>query len=232
MSKIVAIHQPNYIPYLGYFYKMLQADVFVLLDTVQYPRGRHFGARNRIKTPQGETFLTIPVSKPKTKDGKVKYTDIMFAEANWPDKHLKTLTLNYKKAPYFDKIINLLLPIMKSEKKLVSLNIALIRAIADYLNIDTQILLLSDLLNEFGRKNQLIVDICKATAASAYLSGTGGGREYNDPHYLEEFDISLKYSEFEHPQYGQLWGSFIPNLSIIDLLFNEGENSGEILSAP
>ncbi|NOX90296.1 MAG: WbqC family protein, partial [Calditrichaeota bacterium] len=92
MSKrrIMAMHQPNYIPWLGYFYKIAKADIFVYLDIVQFPRGKSFAARNRIKTPNGATYLTIPVSLPKGKEGKVLYTEVRFADEQWKKKHLKS----------------------------------------------------------------------------------------------------------------------------------------------
>lgn len=229
MKKRLAIHQPNYIPWLGFFYKMAECDLFIFLDTIQYPRGRSFAARNRIKTPNGSIFLTIPVHIPKGHEGKVLYTDIQLQDEGWKEKHLKTLLLNYKRAPYFEEIYQIYKSQINRYVNLVDLNIGLISAFADYLNITTKTLRLSEILKEFGQKTQLIIDICKKCNTNEYLSGTGGGRDYNNEEQLNQHGIQLIYSEFSHPQYPQLWDDFESHLSIIDLLFNCGKSSINIL---
>jgi hypothetical protein len=226
----MAMHQANYIPWIGYFHKMAHCDVFVYLDTVQYPRGKNFSARNKIKTPNGETFLTIPVSIPKGHEHKVLYTDVQFANQKWKAKHKKTILLNYKKAPYFEEIYALYCHEVDRSTMLLELNINLIEAIAMYLKIDTRRIKLSEILSDFGQKTDLIIDICKAADADTYLSGTGGGKEYNDEKKLLSNGIELRYADFHHPVYKQLWGDFIPNLSMLDLLFNFGAESSQLLS--
>ena len=226
--KTIAIHQPNYIPWLGFFHKMAGCDTFVLLDTVQFPRGRSFAARNRVKTHNGTTYLTIPVSVPGD-EGKATYREVRFAGTKWKRKHLKTVEMNYKKAPFFEEVYPLFAEPVEKHDDFVDLTVALIGNIAEYLGIDTQRVLLSDLMDDFGEKTQLIVDICQALDANAYLSGTGGGKEYNDKQLLNEHGIELRYDDFEHPAYPQLWGDFESHLSILDLLFNCGPESAEIL---
>lgn len=228
-SPIIAIHQPNYIPWLGYFYKMWESDIFVLLDSVQYPRGQSFANRNRVKTHNGTTWLTIPVSIPSGEKGKVPYNKVKIVNTKWKRKHLRTLQMNYKKADYYDEIYPILEEQIEKHIDFTELNIALIKRIATYLELKTRLVRLSNLLNEFGDKTELIIDICKELEADTYLSGTGGGKEYNDEELLNENDIELRYSEFEHPEYPQLWEGFESNLSIIDLLFNCGPESKEIL---
>lgn len=228
-DKIVAIHQPNYIPYLGYFYKMAKCDIFVFLDEVQYPRGHSFASRNRIKTPNCVIFITIPVRIPEGFKGKVKYNQVKFAHQKWKKKHLKTLEMNYKRARYFDEIFDIYKTQVIKVSNFVDLNINLIKAFANYLEIDTKTIRLSEILTDFGQKTQLIIDICKKLNCNQYLSGTGGGKDYNDVKMLNDNGIELIYSDFVHPQYPQLWGKFQPNLSIIDLLFNCGIESKKIL---
>jgi UDP-2-acetamido-3-amino-2,3-dideoxy-glucuronate N-acetyltransferase len=228
-SKIVAIHQPNYIPWLGFFHKMLSADIFVYLDTVQYPRGQSFAARNRIKTPNGILFLTIPISIEKGHHGKVRYVDVDFAGNLWKEKHLKSLEMNYKKAPYFEEIFSMYKKQMERFDKFVDLNINLIEAFAEYLQINVSRIRLSDILKNNHHKTELIVNICKKLNANTYLSGTGAGKEYIDEEILDQNKIQLLFDQFKHPQYPQLWGTFEPDLSIIDLLFNCGTDSKEIL---
>lgn len=225
------MHQANYVPWIGYFYKMAKCDVFVYLDVVQYPRGSSFSARNQIKTPNGPAFLTIPVSIPKGVEGKALYTDIKFSDQKWKEKHKKSLQLNYKKAPFYNEIFDLFEIAVNKNEKLLNLNITLINVIADYLEIKSQRIKLSDILKSFGQKTDLIIDICNAIASDKYLSGTGGGKEYNNEIKLNAHNIELIYSDFKHPTYSQLWKEFIPNLSILDLLFNQGKASKEILLA-
>ncbi|MFC1887721.1 WbqC family protein [Candidatus Cloacimonadota bacterium] len=224
-SLTIAIHQPDYIPWMGYFYKLAMVDKFVFLDAVQYPRGRRFANRNRIKTSNGVKYLTIPVSIPPGRDGKITYNEIQFADSNWKLKHLRTLKMNYSRSPYFNEIYSMVESVLNMDISFTEQNILLINSIADYLQIKTPVFRLSELLNNFGKKNYLIIDICKKLNADVYFSGTGGGREYNNEELLNQNNIQLKYSDFNHPVYPQLWGEFIPRLSILDLLFNCGPES-------
>lgn len=228
--KTVAIHQPNYIPWLGYFHKMAQSNIFVYLDAVQYPRGQSFSPRNRIKTPNGVIFVTIPVQIPGGKSGKVRYTEVRCADDKWKNKHLKTIEMSYKRSPFFKEIFELYRSELTKPVGFTDLNIGLIENFADYLGINTKRARLSDLLPSFRQKTELIVDICKVLEADTYLSGTGGGRDYNDEETLRKSGIELIYNEFNHPKYPQLWGEFEPGLSILDVLFNCGPQSREFLS--
>jgi hypothetical protein len=227
---IFSIHQPNYIPYLGYFYKIAKSDVFVILDTVQYPRGQNLSPRNKIKTPQGAYFLTIPVKVPKGKEGKALYTEVTFADDHWYSKHLKTVEQSYKKAPHYNEIFNIYREVIqKPYNNLSELNIEIIKDFCSYLQIDTKIVKLSELLSEFGQKTDLIIDIAKKLNADRYLSGTGGGKEYNDEIKMNESGIELLYSRFQPPEYKQLWREFIPNLSVLDVLFNCGKSTIQMI---
>ena len=180
MNKIISIHQPNYLPWLGYFYKIANCDVFVYLDTVQYPRGQSFAARNKIKTANGPTYLTIPVSGPGGKKGKALYTEISFADKKWQTKHLKTIELNYKKSAYFEEIFNLFKTHLELPLSFTDLNISLIEAFVNYLEIKTKRVRLSEILQNFGQKSEMIIDICKTLEGDTYFSGNGSGRKYND----------------------------------------------------
>jgi hypothetical protein len=229
---IAAIHQPNYIPWPGYFHKLAACDVFVYLDAVQYPRGQSFAARNRIKTPNGVVFLTIPVSVPKGHEGKASYLEVELADERWRDKHLKTVEQSYKRAPHFDEVFELYRDGLERGKTLVDLNVGLIEAIAGYLGIETRRVRLSETLESFGEKSDLIVDVCKTVGADVYLSGAGGGRDYNDERLLDEHGIELRYDDYTYPEHPQLWDGFEPNLSVLDLLFNCGAGGRELVTAP
>lgn len=218
----MAMHQPNYVPWLGYFHKLASCDVFVHLDVVQYPRGQSFGARNRIKTPNGVAWLTIPVSRPSGREGKVTYAEVGFADAGWQAKHLKTVEMSYRRAPFFDAVFALYEAGLGAGPSLLDVNLALIKSFAGYIGITSRQARLSDLLEEFGQRNELVIDICRALEADVYVSGTGGGKEYGDPDLLAQHGIELRFDEYSPPEYAQLWDSFEPSLSILDALFNCG----------
>lgn len=222
MAGTMAMHQPNYVPWLGYFHKLAGADWFVHLDAVQLPRGQSFAARNRIKTPSGVAWLTVPVSRPHGRDGRVLYSEAGFADARWKDKHLKTVEMSYRRAPFFDEVLALYEAGLGAGTSLVEVNLALVESFADYIGLTSTRVRLSQLLTDYGQKNELIADICRELGVTTYLSGTGGGREYADAELLEGRGIELRFDEFEPPEYPQLWGAFAPGLSILDALFNCG----------
>lgn len=228
-ERVFAVHQPNYIPWLGYFHKLANSDVFVILDQVQYPRGRSFSSRNRIKTSNGVAYLTIPVSVPSGNEGRADYTEVTFADQKWKTKHLKSVELAYKRAPFFDEVFDFYQPALEQDDSLVELNLALIRAVMDYLSIETELVMLSSLAIDNKAKTDLIVDIGMAVDGTLYLSGTGGGREYNDEELLGRNGIDLAYSTYETAEYTQLWGDFEPDLSVLDALFNCGPSTSEFL---
>jgi WbqC-like protein len=229
MSLTAAVHQPNYVPWLGYFHKLAAADVFVYLDAVQFPRGQSFAARNRIKTPNGVAWLTVPVSVPKGHEGKATYREVELAEPRWRDKHLKTVEMSYAKAPHFDDVFELYRTGLEAGESLLEVNLALLEGFADYLGIETRRIVLSELLPEFGQKTELIVDACKALGADEYLSGSGGGTEYTDEERLGEEGIALRFDSFEPSEYAQLWGEFEPGLSALDALMNCGPGARELI---
>lgn len=227
---IFSIHQPNYIPWIGYFYKIYKSDVFIYLDNVQYPRGQSFGARNRVNTSNGPLFLTIPVTIEKGNEGKVTYMDVQYSDPKWRVKHLRTIEANYKKAPFFKEVYPLLQSVIEQDLSFVENNIQIIEAVCAYLGINTERKRLSALLDEYGQKTNLIADIARVIGADAYLSGDGGGTEYTDEAFLEEQGIRLDFTGFIHPVYEQLWTrEFHPYMSVIDLLFNKGRDSMNVV---
>ncbi len=221
----VSIRQPGYLPYLGFFKKIQSSDIFVYLNDVQYERG-DWDNRNKIKTSKGITMLTVPVyNKFGQKLNQVNITNIK----NWNEKHMKTIQNNYNKAPFFenywDKIESIL---SKKWEKLIELNISLLEYFYSELNLTTKTIFSSD-LNIKSTKSQRLLDICKFLNATTYISGEIG-KTYLDEEIFTNSGIQVIYEKFQHPTYNQIHGDFIPNLSIIDLLFNEGENSKKILS--
>ncbi|MFB0564869.1 MAG: WbqC family protein [Candidatus Aminicenantaceae bacterium] len=225
--KIVAIHQPNYLPWAGYFYKILKCDTFVFLDNVQYEKSS-FINRNRIKTSQGAAWLTVDVIT-KNRFGQFINEVEINNRVSWAKKHWRSISQNYSKAPNFDAYRDFFEnTYQRNWEKLVDLNKYLIVAICEIIGIkDTTILDASE-LDVQGKGTELLINTSKAVNADVYLSGFGGAK-YMEEDAFNNAGIKLKYYDFKHPVYTQLFGEFIPNLSIIDLLFNEGEKSIQIL---
>jgi hypothetical protein len=220
---VVAIHQPNYIPWLGYFFKIAHADKFVFLDTVKFPTPG-FVNRNSIKTRSGAEWLTIPVIRTGRSSQSIAEVETDRVQP-WRRRHLMALRSNYGKAPHFKETFALLELHYKertgSANSLAGFNIGLIRAIASYLMLSAQFVLASDLKNVSGQKTDLIRDICLVVGGTSYLAGTGA-KSYQEDAKLEEVGITPLYSTFSSPTYLQRFGEFIPNLSIVDVLMNCG----------
>lgn len=214
---IVSIHQPDYIPYIGYFYKIAQSDVFVFLDNVQFSNDNmhHW---NRIKTPQGELRLKIPV---EYKFGDDINTVRPKNELKWREKHLKTIEMNYTKAKYFNDIFPKFKEIIMAKyNNLAELNIRVNQFICNEFGFKTKFILSSELDIDTAREKR-VIDICLALGGKTYISGNGA-RAYQVPEHFNDSGIILKYTDYKTFEYPQLWGDFIPNLSIIDYIFNCG----------
>lgn len=219
----ISIHQPMYLPYQGYFNKMKNVDIFVIGDDVHYSKNYYYN-RNRIKTPDGVLMLTIPLIN---KHGKRLNEVLIDNNSNWQKKHLNPLKNYYKKAIYFKNYIDFFEDIYSTRyETLQDLNMKTLFYLMEQLNINIPIHFTSELLKDYVStgKTQRIIDICKKLDADVYLSGIGG-KNYLDENLFKENDISLVYQNFVPREYKQLWGQFVPNLSIIDILFNEGENA-------
>lgn len=218
---VLTVHQPAYLPWLGFFHKMAIADVFVLFDDVQFER-RSFINRNKIKTPNGAIWLTIPLEIKGNYYSKINEMSISRNEESWAKKHLKNIYANYKKSDYFHEHIDF----FEEFYKLDSYNLSeILKYQFDYflkvLNINTKIFLLSE-LDITGRKQDLILNICKYFHVEKFVFGKLG-KNYADEDYFKENGVDIYFQDYVHPTYKQLWGDFIPYLSVIDLLFNEGK---------
>lgn len=222
----IAIHQPNYLPWSVFFHKMAICDVFVLLDNVQYPR-RDYCNRTQIKSPLGVYWLTHPVERGHFHQ-QIKEIRLSQPEESLK-RHLETLHHFYNKAPCYQYLLSSLKPIYKKHWNfLLPLNITLIKAIADLLGITTPLLLASSLGDPPHGKSKRIVYICKKLGADTYLSGLGA-KKYNDPEDFVAANINLDYHNFIPPIYAQGIDTFIPNLSIIDLIAYHGPESRAFL---
>ena len=227
---IVSAHQPQYIPWLGFFDKIARSDAFVFLDRVQY-KEREFQNRNKICAKNRCLWLSVPViSKGKNRQliGEVAIDNTF----PWRRQHLNSLKAWYANAPHFKDYIGFFEDIYSRDwERLVDLNVCIIKYILSALSISTPVSFESG-LGISAQSTDRIIAICKKLNADTYLSGAGG-KEYLEENKFIESKIKLVYQSFSHPVYRQQSRSdgeeFIAQLSILDLLFNEGSNSKKIL---
>ncbi len=226
---IVAIHQPNFLPWPGYFYKLARADVFVFLDNAQYIK-ESFINRNRIKTPSGAQWLTVPVcssGKPVQTIQEVQ----MVPAARWRRKHLHLLEAYYRRAPHFKEIYGMLesqYAAVDSHTLLADFNISMTRAVSSYLDLNPILIRARD-LDAGGTSTERLVNICRELGADCYLAG-GGAVKYQDDQQFASAGIGVEYSDFRPEPYSQPGGAFLGGLSIVDALMNCGKSAKALLS--
>jgi hypothetical protein len=205
---------------------MYNSDIFVFLDDSQYGKNQVIN-RNKIKTAKGWTYLSVPVLI-KGHFGQLISEVKIDNHINWRKKHWKSILYNYKKAHHFDDHSSFFEDLYQREwKKLSELNEYIIRNIAEFLDIKTKFIRSSE-LNIEGDATQWLVNIVKAVGGDSYFSGLQS-KDYMEDHLFAENGIKLIYQDFHHPTYKQLFGEFIPKMSVIDLLYNEGLKSTEII---
>jgi hypothetical protein len=212
-----AIHQPDYVPYPGYFYKILHSDVFIFLDDAQFSTsGGH--DRNLIKTPRGAYRLKIPVQQTLgDKLNAVRTKD----ELGWKKRHLDAVAENYRRAAFYDRAFPVYEEVLLGRyPSIAELNEALIRRFCAESGLDITFLKSSE-MSIRAMREQRIYDICRAVGADTYLSGTGA-RAYQSEADFEASGIKLVYSPYAPREYPQLWGGFIGNLSVLDYVMNRG----------
>lgn len=214
---MIGIHQSQFLPWLPFFYKMFSSDIFIILDDVQFQKN---GVQNRnlIKTPQGQLWLTVPVRRSLE-------TPLNAAEINDQDillKLLKTIEVNYRKSPFFLQVFPRIEAVFKKPYAyLHQLNMDLLEVVLSLLGKKVNICLSSSMFTS-QKKGELVIEIIKKSGEKVYLSGRGG-LEYMDPVRFRDEGIEVILCEFEYKEYPQIWNKqqgFIPNLSIVDLLFN------------
>ncbi len=220
----VAIHQPEHLPWLGFFYKMSLSDVLILLDDTQFQK-EGFQNRNRIKTKEGWQWSTIPVLKDSFQPiNTIKINN----KVNWRRKNVEAIKANYAKAPFFKMYFPMVESIYQQEwNSLCELNCAIITALAKELGITTKVVLSSHLAAE-GSRNEKLLNLCKKVNATTYICGQGAA-EYFDEKLFSTSNIKVEYSQFQHPHYNQLHGQFVPAMSALDLLMNHGPEGKKIL---
>lgn len=225
---VLSVHQPQYLPWLGYFDKIAKSDHFVFLDCVQY-KPREFQNRNRIRTKEGWIWLSVPVVAGPAGERQNILDVRVDNQSPWQRKHEGSLVTWYGGAPFFKDYFPFFKETLAVDwQKLSELNVRIIRGMLDVLSIKTPISFESD-LSINTTSTQRIIDICKELKADTYLSGTGG-KDYLEEALFQENGIRLVYQEFKHPVYPQRYEPFVPYMSIVDLLFNCGGESAAFFS--
>lgn len=221
----ISVHQPNYLPWIGYFDKLDQLHSFVILDKVDRPHRGVFN-RNYILTPKGKLLLTVPIQKDELQIYKIKIDN----SSKWKAKHWGAIEANYKKTPYWTLYSDRFKEIYNREWGILcELNIHMIKLFCEILKIDVKFYRESEFNEDFGTSSERIANIVQKLNGDIYISG-GGARAYNNPDDFNSRGIKLLYQNFHHPHYEQKWGKeFTPNLSIIDLIFNHGPDSIDII---
>lgn len=227
--KSIAIMQPTFFPWIGYFALADRVDEFVILDNVQFDK-RSWQQRNRIKTPQGPQFLTVPVKSKGKSNQLIKDVEILQeGDRNPLKKFLSSIEQNYRKSDYFSNYIDDIVTLLGvSHKNLLSLNMAILKWSWDVLDIKTPMTKASALAVT-GFKDELLVNICKNRGAEVYLSPPGSKIYLDHSETFNRAGIEIVYHKYQHPEYTQLHGVFEPYMGILDLILNEGEKSLEIL---
>jgi hypothetical protein len=229
VNKRLALVQSNYIPWKGYFDLINLVDEFVLFDDVQYTR-RDWRNRNRIKTPNGTIWLTIPV------EVKGKYfqmiNETVISDPDWNRLHWKTITHSYSKAPFFREYRERFEDLYRgaTDKYLSRVNHRFILAICEILGIASKITWSMDYTLAAG-KTERIVDLCEQTGATEYISGPAA-KAYMQEDLFRAKGIAVSYIDYSgYPEYHQLYPPFEHQVSIIDLIFNEGPNASKFMKS-
>lgn len=223
---IVGIHQPAYLPWLGYFDRIRSVDLFIYLDTVQFQKGS-FQNRNKVMTQAGPKWLTVPVETA----GKLYDTPLkdlcIDASQRWQAKHWSTLKMSYATAPAFRQAAAQIESFYTSEwVRLSDLCWDMLMVFNRLLGIDTKIVRASDLGDVGGQKSDLVLNLCRTVGASTYLSGSQG-KNYLDEASFDRVSIAVRYQNFVPKPYRQQANIFVPALGVVDFLFNESEPAQE-----
>jgi len=224
----IAIMQPTFMPWIGYFALIDRVDDFIFLDNVQFDK-RSWQQRNQIKTPAGPLWLTVPVQTKGQSDQKIKDVAIQYEGSDPLGRIIKSIEHNYKKAPFYAEHSPVLFSILKqNSEKLNDLNKKIIEFLCVTFGIQKQFCDASS-LNPSGAKADLLADICEKRGASEYISPPGSIDYLEKTDIFIQKNITVRYHQYNHPEYRQLYGDFIPYMSALDLLFNEGPNSLSII---
>ncbi|WP_455757091.1 WbqC family protein [Sulfurimonas sp.] len=218
---IISAHQPAYNPWLGFIHKILISDVFVVMDDVQFEKNS-FINRNKILQNSNELMISIPVKTDNYKSKKLK--DIETANGMWKTKHIKSIKQSYNKSPNFEKVFKDIEYIYNiNSNYLTDYTNAYLDFIVKYLDIDTKIILASD-LDIKNKKLDYVIELTKKLDGDIFVFGALG-KDYADVDYLKQNAITPYFQEYNHPKYAQQSQNFHSYMGILDILFNENKNS-------
>lgn len=225
---IVSINQPAYLPWLGYFHRIAISNFHIILDHVQFEKNS-FTNRNKVRTKEGWCWLTVPL-KTKGRFGNLYINQLEIAnDSRFQEKHWATIRFNYAKAPHFAQHAPFFERVYGQRwDNLIVLMRELTNYLLDAFGIKTPLLFSSEMKVE-GKKDELILNLCRAVEAKIYISGPLG-RNYLREDLFQEAGIKVVYHNYNHPTYPQVYPGFEPYMSAIDLLFNCGPNSLEVLT--
>ena len=225
----VTIHQPEFMPWLGFFHKAGMADVLVLLDDAQF-RKNYFHNRNRVRTREGWNWVTVPVEKAPL---GTPMNEVRIADANnprWREKMENAVRMSYGRAPHFEEVFDGLTTVLRQPaERLTEVNVPLLRWMLRSFGLSPEVQL-SSAMDIESTSSRRILDICLKTGATTYVSGVSGP-DYLDLPSFEQAGIAVEFQEFHHPIYGQLFPGFEAQMSAIDALFLMGAESNRLLRA-
>lgn len=225
---ILTAHQPPFLPWLGFFAKVAQADLFCYFDAVQYER-RGWTNRNYIKTQAGPLMLSVPVESKAHFDKRI--CDVEIVSGNWTRKHMRSIELAYRKAPFFEQHfagVGAILDMYSEGGLLAELNMDLCRYFFRALGMQVRTVKASD-YDFQGEKSALVLDMCRKLGAGRYIFGALGA-DYADHAAFAGAGVEVEFQAYEHPVYAQLHGQFEPKMAVLDLLMNCGPYSAGYLA--
>ncbi|HYG89055.1 MAG TPA: WbqC family protein [Azospirillum sp.] len=221
----VAVHQPNYLPWLGYFAKIAHADAFIFLDDVQLPQGRSYVHRTKVYSPSGGAWLSAPIRR----EERQLIKDVRFADEDWRRRHKATWFHTYRKAPFFEPVMGLVENIFAFETdSLAQFNVRAVSLIADFLGLSCR-LELSSAYGVTSSSDDRLVDLVKLIGGNTYISGAGG-QNYQHKQKFDNAGIELCIREYKPRPYSQFQGGFVSGMSVLDALFNLGPGAVQHLS--
>jgi hypothetical protein len=223
----VVVLQPGYIPWLGFFDQVRRSDVFIYYDDVQFDKNG-WRNRNRIKTLKGPQWLTVPVRQTGRMGQRICEVEIEHTK-KWPQRHLRTIRESYAQASFLRLYYEELAEILQREWRLLAeLDIAVVALMCRWLGLERRVVRSSE-LNIAGGKSDRLINLCRYAGAERYLSGNSA-RDYLDTSLFAAANIAVEWQDYVHPSYPQLHGTFLPFMSTLDLLFNVGPGSLEVIA--